>query len=215
MFIVRKYSTLLTLLVLASMGISITIKVAIGLAPFDAFNQTFSYVLNIRVGDIVTIAQVIFVMIQLLILRKKATYHILLQIPLAAIVGQLINFWLYRVYSAFEVENYIIRLILLLVGISWVAFFLAGVMVLDLITMPLESIAMVIAREINRPFGRVRQWLDIFFIIVSLGLTFLYSLPFTIREGTVIAAVLFGPLLTIFMPIIEEKFKSWKLIETI
>lgn len=214
MFIARKYSALLILLVLASVGISITIKAAIGLAPFDAFNQTFGYVLNVRVGDIVTFAQIIFIIIQLLILRKKATYHILLQIPLAAIVGQLINFWLYRVYSSFEIENYFVRLILLLVGISWVAFFLAGVMVLDLVTMPLESIAMVIAKEINRPFGKVRQWLDIFFIIVSLGLTLMYSLPYTIREGTVIAAVLFGPLLTLFMPKIEEKFKSWKLIAT-
>lgn len=197
------------------MGISITIKVAIGLAPFDAFNQTLSYIFNIRIGDIVTIAQVVFISIQLLILRRKATYHILLQLPLAAILGQLINFWLYRVYSLFEIENYIIRLILLLVGITWVAFFLAGVMVLDLVTMPLESIALVISREINQPFGKVRQWLDIFFIVVSLGLTFMYSLPFTIREGTLIAAVLFGPLLTVFMPLIEKKFKSWKLIETI
>lgn len=212
---VRRYSALLVLLILASMGISITIKVAIGLAPFDAFNQTLSYIFNIRIGDIVTIAQVVFISIQLLILRRKATYHILLQLPLAAILGQLINFWLYRVYSLFEIENYIIRLILLLVGITWVAFFLAGVMVLDLVTMPLESIALVISREINQPFGKVRQWLDIFFIVVSLGLTFMYSLPFTIREGTLIAAVLFGPLLTVFMPLIEKKFKSWKLIETI
>lgn len=212
---VRRYSALLVLLILASMGISITIKVAIGLAPFDAFNQTLSYIFNIRIGDIVTIAQVVFISIQLLILRRKATYHILLQLPLAAILGQLINFWLYRVYSLFEIESYIIRLILLLVGITWVAFFLAGVMVLDLVTMPLESIALVISREINQPFGKVRQWLDIFFIVVSLGLTFMYSLPFTIREGTLIAAVLFGPLLTVFMPLIEKKFKSWKLIETI
>ena len=195
------------------MGTSLTLKAAIGVGAFDAINQTLAYVFDARIGDIVTVVQIIFIVGQFIILKKSANYRILLQIPLAAIFGQFINFFLYDVYSFFEVENYFIRLLMLIIGITWVAFFLSGVMVLDLITMPVENFSLILSNRIEQPFGKVRQWIDILCIILSLALTFIFTVDFTIREGTIIAAILFGPLLTVFMPVFERIFTQWDIIE--
>lgn len=209
----KKYSTLFIALVFAAFGISITMKAAIGLAPFDAFNQTFAHVLNFRVGDIVTIVQTTFVIIQLLILRKKPTWRILLQVPLATIMGQFINIFFYDLFGSFVIDGYILRSILFLIGQAWTTFFISAIMVLDLVTMPVESLSQIIADKTNRPFGQLRQVMDVLFIIFSLLFTFIFSVPFTIREGTVIGALTFGPLLSFFMPKIKDLFTRWQLIE--
>lgn len=49
-------------------------------------------------------------------------------------------------------------------------------------------------------------------IVVSVLLTFLMAIPFTIREGTIISALTFGPLLSVYMSIIEKTFKKWNLL---
>lgn len=207
----RRYVALFILLMFASLGIAITIKASIGLAAFDAINQTLSYMLSIKVGTLMAIFQIIFVILQLLIL-KKASIKIILQIPMSIIMGNFINLFYYNLFGRFVLDNYLMRLTIYIIGTTWLAFFMSSIMVLDFITVPIESFPMVIAKQVGRPYGQIRQLLDIIFIIVALFLTFTFSLPPTIREGTIIGALMFGPLLTIFMPRIEEKFKQWKLI---
>lgn len=75
-----------------SIGIVLTIKVSIGLGAFDAINQTFSYLLNVKIGRIMAFIQMIFVIIQLMILKKVANLSIILQIPMSIILGELINY---------------------------------------------------------------------------------------------------------------------------
>lgn len=208
----KKYVLLFILLAFAALGISFTIKAAIGLAAFDAFNQTFAYVLNARVGDVTTIVQIICVVLQIILLRK-ASFRLLLQIPLSAILGQFINLFLYGLLGNLVIEGYFVRLLVFIVAQSWIPFFLGAIMVLDVVTMPVESLAMVISNKINKPFGPVRQAADIFFLGVSLALTLIFSTSFTIREGTVIGALMFGPLLSFYMPKIEVYFKKWNLID--
>lgn len=215
----KKYLTLVLLLLLASMGTALTLKAAVGVGPFDALNQTLAFVLDgrlgdfsVRVGDVVTVVQLLMVIAQFLILRRNAHWRLLLQVPLSALFGQFINLFFYEVYI-FEVENYIIRVVMLIVGTVWVAFFIGAIMVLDLVTMPVESFAMVLSQSINKDFGRVRQVMDIIFIFISLALTLWFSVPFTIREGTIVSALIFGPCLSLFMPKIEQVFKKWNLVE--
>lgn len=212
MLAIKKYLALTLVVIIAAMGPSLTIKAAVGLGAFDALNQSLAYLTGFRVGDILTVLQLVFVAIQLLILKKNATIRIFLQIPLAAIFGQLINFYLYTVLGSFEVDNYLARMAMFLIGIVWVAFFISAIMALDIVTMPVESLSMVLANTINKSFGFVRQAFDVIFVVLALVLTFMFSLPLTIREGTIIAAIIFGPLMGIFIPIISKQFIKWDLI---
>ena len=86
-------------------------------------------------------------------------------------------------------------------------------MVLDLVTMPIENTALIISEKTRFNFGLVRQFVDIIFVVLALILTFVYSEDLTIREETVISALTFGPLFSVYMPRIEKVFKRWGLIE--
>jgi len=206
---IKKSVVLVFALLLAAMGISLQLTAAIGVAPFDALNQSFAYVFDMRVGDVVTIVNLIFVGIQILILKKDTTFRILLQIVIGALLGQFVNFFMYVVFNQLVIESYIGRLLLFTFGALWVPIFIGSVMVLDLVTMPVENLAMVISNEVKYSFGQVRQFMDILFVVIALALTFIFSEPFTIREGTIVSALTFGPLLSFYMPKVEGLFRKW------
>lgn len=210
---IRKFIILIVALLLAAFGIGLQIQAAIGLAPFDAFNQAVAYAIDIRVGDVVSIAQLIFVGAQVLILKKETTWKLLLQVFVGALLGQAINLVLYTVLGGLVVEGYFMRLLLLIIGSLWAPFFIGAIMVLDLVTMPVESFAMVVSKKTNKLFGQVRQYVDIVFLILAIVITLITNEPFTIREGTIVSALTFGPLLNIYMPFIEKYFKKWNIIE--
>lgn len=210
---IRKFILLIVALLLAAFGIGLQIQAAIGLAPFDAFNQAVAYAIDIRVGDVVSIAQLIFVGTQVLILKKETTWKLLLQVFVGALLGQAINLVLYTVLGGLVVGGYFMRLLLLIIGSLWAPFFIGAIMVLDLVSMPVESFAMVVSKKTNKLFGQVRQYVDIVFLILAIVITLITNEPFTIREGTIVSALTFGPLLNIYMPIIEKYFKKWNIIE--
>lgn len=210
---VRKFVVLVLVLFLAAFGISLQIKAAVGLAPFDAMNQTLAYVFDIKVGDVVTFVQVFFVVVQVLILKKNTRWTVLLQVLVGAFLGQFVNFFVYNVFGNLVIDSYILKLLFLLIGVLWAPFFIGAVMVLDLVTMPVESFSMVVADKVGRPFGQIRQLADAVFLVVAIVFTLIYSFPFTIREGTIASALTFGPLLTVYMPFIENLFRKWKIIE--
>ena len=211
-FTIKRFLALIVVLLLAAMGISLQLKAVIGVAPFDALNQTISYAFEIRVGDVVTLLQLLFVFLQILFLKGDTNWRIFLQIFVGALLGQFVNFFFYTVFNHLVVTNYILRLCLLMAGCLWVPIFIGAVMILDLVTMPIESFSLVVSKEMIFSFGQVRQFIDIICVIIALALTVIYSVPFTIREGTIISALTFGPLLSFYMPKIEILFKKWKLV---
>lgn len=210
---IRRYLALTIVLLLAASGVSLQLKAAIGVAPFDALNQSLAYVLNIRVGDIVMIVNLVFIASQIVILKRETNWRILLQVFIGAVLGQFVNFFYYGLFNQLIVDNYILRLLLLVAGSLWVPIFIGSVMVLDLVTMPVENFSMLISNNTKYSFGQIRQFIDVICVVISLALTFVFSVPFAIREGTIISAFTFGPLLTLYMPKIEVLFRNWKLIE--
>ena len=200
------------MLLLAAMGISLQMKAIIGVAPFDALNQTISFVTGIRVGDVVTFVQVGFVIAQILLLRKDTNWRIFLQVFVGLLLGQFVNLFYYFIFDGLVLENYAIRMVVFILGCLWVPIFIGSVMVLDLVTMPVENFAMVLSNKTDFTFGQVRQAVDIVCVIIALTLTFVFSKPLTIREGTIISALTFGPLLSFYMPKVERQFRKWELI---
>src|SRR5699024_6810622 len=155
----------------AAMGISLQLKAAIGVAPFDALNQTISYAFEIKVGDVVTILQFLFVFLQILFLKRDTSWKIFLQIFAGALLGQFVNFFFYIIFADLVVTHYVLRLGLLIAGCLWVPIFIGAVMVLDFVTMPIESLSLVISNEMTFSFGQVRQFVDIICVVLALVLT--------------------------------------------
>lgn len=213
MKIIKRYIALLLLLLLTAFGISLAIKSGIGLAAFDAFNQTVADTIGLKVGTIMMFVQTFFVLLQIIILKKEITFDIFLQIPMVSLLGQFINLFVYTLFSDLSFSSYALRLFVFIFSQFWTSFFVGAILVLNLIAMPVENLSFILSQRISFSLGMIRQSIDIILILLSIIITYSFSVPLNIREGTVISAMVFGPMLGFFMNWIKVYFRKWKLID--
>lgn len=210
---IKKYITLVGAVFLTSMGIGIAIKASVGLAAFDAFNQSITNTTGIRVGTVVMLVQTFFVLVQLLVLRKEATWHIFLQIPLVVLLGQFINLFVDQIFGGLVLENYALRMLLLILAQVIISFAISTLLVIDLVAMPIENLSAILSEKLPFRFGQIRQTIDILLIIFALAISLISSTDLTIREGTLVSALIFGPLMDFHMAWLKPLLQKWQLAD--
>lgn len=210
---IYRYSIVICCMVMTAVGASLGIKAAIGVGAWDALSLSISRVVDIKVGTFSMFLNISCVLVQLAMLKKEFKLTHVAQIFVSILLGLVVNFMIYNVYSLFTIESYFVNMALLVVSVIICSLSVSMIMAIDLISFPLESVCMLVAQKINRKFGSIRQFVDIMAIVVSLALSFTFKDPITVREGTIIAMVIFGPLLDIFMRSLKPRLVKFKLID--
>lgn len=80
------------------------------------------------------------------------------------------------------------------------------------ISFPLESCCMVIAKKTNKKFGVIRQAVDVISIVIAIGVALIFNSSITVRVGTVIGMIVFGPMLDLFMKLIMPGLRKLELV---
>lgn len=196
---IKRFSLMMMSMVFVAFAASLTIKAAIGLAAWDAIAQSVSHLSAIKVGTIGMIFNISCVVGQIVLLKRSFPKRQLLQIPVSILLGVLINYFYYTIFAPMTLDNYVITLVIFFIGTVLASFAVSMVMVLNIITFPLEGFCMAIAEKSRHTFAFIRQMVDVLAVLVSLALTFSFSVPLTVREGTVIGMLIFAPLMGFFI----------------
>jgi uncharacterized membrane protein YczE len=114
------------------------------------------------------------------------------------IMGALINFFVYTFLGSIVNSSYILRLVIISIAYLIIAFGVTIILESNVVRNPLEGFCQVIADRIKKPLGKVRQVVDIGLILLTLLLVFLSHTESTIREGTLICMLVFGPMLDVY-----------------
>lgn len=195
---------LLLALSLLTTGVSFMIKADIGLIAWDAFYVTIGNILGIKEGDMSIISNIILFIIQLILLGKQFKKSQWLQIPVTLFFGILINFMLYKVLK-FELNSYILQVILFVFGITLTSFAVSLLVTLDIVAMPLDALAASIEDISKFKFEPVRLSFDIFAVLSALALSYMFSSKYLVREGTILGMVIFNGAMPIFRRYLKEK----------
>lgn len=200
---IKQIITLAAFVAVIGFGASLTMKAALGIGAYDALSMSLSKAFFIKVGTIGMCTNITCIIMQLIILKKKFKLMQFLQVGVSVLVGIAINFSFYNVLGGIAVSNYILKLILLVTGYVICAIAVAVVMTINLVSMPLEGFCLVLADKFKLNFGRVRQAADIIFIAIVIIITLIFKTEITLREGTIIGMLIYGPMLHKFMNIIK------------
>lgn len=205
---VYRYIILFFIVILAGPFVALTIKAGVGVAAWDAFNQTNAGLFNTKIGTMVFLTNSICVLIQILIYKKEFRKIQLLQLLVSFIMGMLINLSFYNIFT-FEFSVYYQRFITFILSTVAVAFLVGAIMSLDIISFPLEGMCKAISDKSNLSFVKLRFGFDIFGILVALTVPLFTGQTVAIREGTIIGMLLFSPLLGFFMPIQKQFIEKY------
>lgn len=189
----RKISFTLLGILLVYGSVAFAIKAGIGVLPVDAAITTTANVIGMKVGTFSMLFHGSFFLGQIAIDRKNMRRTELLQILYVTLGGSVLNFILYTVLKNVTFSFYPVRLVISILSFLTGAFGCTLVLETHLMRTPMEGFIQLVAERIGTTMGKLRQKIDIVLVIICVILTVIFHTDWTIREGTIIAALIFGP----------------------
>lgn len=192
---------------ISAFGMTLLIKSGLGQSTVSGISYNIGYVTNIKTGTILGLINYLCFIGQVILLKRSFKVIQVFQLLITTIFSSTINLFMYdfKLISELQVDNYIINLIILVIGIVFMSYGVSLMMVADLIFLPFEGFCNVLSVKLKIQFGTLRRYVDILLVVISLVLIYVFNIPNTsVREGTIIYTFLFGTLLNIFMKVIKN-----------
>ena len=186
--------TILGILLIYS-AVAFAIKASIGVLPVDAAITSIAILIGMKVGTFSMLFHGSFFLGQIAIERKNFRKTEFLQLLYITLGGSVLNFFLYTVLKDVSFSFYPLRVIVCLAAFAVSSFGCTLVLETHLMRTPMEGLIQLLADRMNTPMGSLRQKIDIALVIISVAITLIFGVEWTLREGTVIAALLFGPMM--------------------
>lgn len=200
----KRHAFFLAGLFINSFGIAFITKSALGTSQISSVPYVLSlYFSKISFGTATFIFNMLFVFIQLLILKKQFKLFQLLQIIANILFSWFIDISMYSL-NGLQIENWILRFLCLLAGCAILALGISIEVAPDSIVVPGEGIVRVIAQETHKEFGRIKVYFDVTLISIAIVLSFIFFHSLKgIGIGTILSALVVGK----FVQFIDQHFK--------
>lgn len=175
-----------------ALGVAFSIKASLGTSPISSLPYVTSCISGLSTGTTTIVVNSVFVLIQILILRKQFEWFQLLQIPATIVFGLMIDVGGFAI-RGITYENYFQQWLLCIVGILLVALGVSIEVMAKLVTTPGEGIVLSVCKVIPLKFGNVKVAFDVTLVCISVVTAFLCLGQLEgVREGTVAAALCVG-----------------------
>ena len=196
----KRYLLCIISLFFSALGVAFTKHGELGVSPISSVANVMSCKFNmLSLGTWLIIWNCILIIGQIVILRKRFQPIQLLQILLSFLFGWFTNFGMW-VVSFIPVNAYIIRLVMVIVGVVILGFGISLSVIANVIMNSGEAFVKAVSDQIHKEFGNVKIAFDILCVIMALLLSLLFF-DFSIvgtREGTIISALLTGIVVKFF-----------------
>lgn len=191
-----------------AIGVAFAVNSNLGVSPVTSLPYVISLIVNMELGTCVIAVYGVYIVLQILILRREFRLINLTQIIFSTIFGYFTNFtkWL---LADFTLPTYGGQLVMLAISIVAVAFGVFLYMEVDLVAMPMEGLTQAIAKKVGKPFHNVKIVVDCSSVALGIVLSFVFLHGLLgIREGTVITAIVVGKVMGVFKKPLQAKIQK-------
>lgn len=192
--------------VAASVGL--TRATGLGTSPISCVPTTLSYFTPLTIGGWTFVMNAVFVVIQIILLRRDFNLVQLLQLPYVFVFSAMIDFFV-PIFALVPMTNYIVQFLFSIVGCFMTAFGVFLQVKASFLTLPGEGVVLSVAKVSKWPFPKCKIGFDTSLVIISvvISLTVMGGL-YGAREGTIISALSVGAIVGMFNRIFPrfEKF---------
>lgn len=195
-------------LFIISLGASLSIKANLGTSPLICLPYVCSLITKYSVGVVMFVFTLIFILMQVALLRKDFEKRQYLQFVVGTIFSFFIDFSLMLV-DFINPVGYVSQMILLLVSCVVVAFGVLLEIQTEIVYLPADGVIVAISKVIKKEFSIVKPFVDTSLVVIAaiLSVAFLGYLV-GVREGTVISALIIGPIVKILKKHLDSYVES-------
>lgn len=161
-------------LFLVSFGVAVSIVVNLGTAPLSCA----AYVLNLEfpslsVGTFIFIVNMVYMLVQMLVLRKNFKLRNLMQIPASLLFGYLVDISLW-ILSGVHPESVWVRLLMLVGGCAITAIGVSMEVHAKAWMLSAEMTVDAFSRTFSQPFDRVKVIMDSSMVLIAAVLAWCF-----------------------------------------
>ena len=175
-------------------GVAISVNSNLGVSPVNSLPYVVSLITGKELGTCVIMIFLIYIAVQIVILRKEFQWFNLAQILCSTVFGYFVDLskW---ILGDFALPTYAGRMVMLAVSIVLVSIGIFLYLSVDLLNMPMEGMTKAMTRKIFKKmqFHQVKVLTDCTVVGLGIVLSFVFMGEVQgIREGTVLSALLVG-----------------------
>ena len=191
-YILKRYLLLLLGLSIMAFGVAFSIKASLGTSPISSVPYVVSLFAPLTVGTATIIMHCVFIVMQILILRRDYHPIQLMQLPVAFFFGYLTDFGVWAV-QGISYDTYWQQWIICIIGIFLVAVGVSLEVKAGVVVLAGEGVVLAICKVLPVKFGYMKVGFDVTLVVVACLLSVVFTGQFQgVREGTVAAAIFVG-----------------------
>ena len=200
----RRYLLFVASLFINAFGIAFITKALLGTSPITSVTYVLSLFTPFTMGIWTILLNLLFVVLEPFLMTRKDLREdlrmYLLQIPIAFCFGLFIDFSMFMLFWL-EPSAYVMKVTVLLIGCIILALGIALEVKANAAMMAGEYFVKTITRRFHGEFGYIKLGFDITLLTIAciLSLVFLSDIQ-GVREGTVVSALLVGPIVHFVSP---------------
>ncbi len=190
----KRYVFLFTGLFIMAFGVAISTKANLGISPVSCVPYILSLGLPFTMGEIAIVMHVLFIILQIALLKKDFKPVQFLQLGIAVVFGAFTDFtlWLVSLFGLVP-ANYFIQWLLCLLSFAIIAFGLNLEVKANVVMLAGEGLMLAISKVFHIEFAKVKVGFDCSQVLLGLIISFLFFHSLHgIREGTIAAAIAVG-----------------------
>ena len=190
--LVKRYLVLCLGLMIMAFGVAFSIKAGLGTSPISSVPYVVSLFSPLTVGTATICMHCVFILLQILLLRRKYDPIQLMQLPVALLFGYLTDFAVWCI-KGISCSSYLDQWALCAIGILLVGIGVSLEVTAGVVVLAGEGFVLAVCRVFPIKFGNMKIAFDVSLVIIGciLSFIFLHGL-YGVREGTIAAAILEG-----------------------
>lgn len=200
--------------IISALGVSLGIVANIGVSSYNSMNLAVATMSDIKVGTITIFFNITFLLIYMILTKFSEKYKYLIQGISVFMFGIFVNYFTYNILSGLSSLGYIQRVLLFSGGTVISGLSIGIIIYYNIITFPLENVCIKISQITKISFMKLRYLVDIFSLIISVGISMVGELPIYVREGTIISMFILSLSINLAKDYAEKNngVKSWNTI---
>lgn len=198
----------LGLLILA-LAVSISVKSNLGVSPVSSVPLVFSNVSGIELGNMTIIVFCVYVLVQIVILRKAFPPVQLLQVVCAVLFGKFVTLT-GAVIKNWVPSTYIEQLLMIVLATVLIATGIKLYLLAGIIPQAADGLVDTITRKTGRKLANIKNFFDLGSVALSCAVSLIFTGKLIgIREGTVIAAIGVGRVIALLNKIDNNRLHEF------
>lgn len=180
-------------LYLITLGVAFSIKSGLGSAPVSSIPYAMDLIWLINIGVATFIFHAFLVFIEWLLLGENFKRKHFFQVFVGVLFGVFTSFSVSLMNFVPQADSFLIALFMTVLSILFIALGLFFYVPTNLIPLSVEGVTQAIAIVTDRPFPRIKVYVDITIVLSALALSYGFLGQFgSVGLGTVLGALFIG-----------------------